>query len=192
MTKRRQSALILVAVGANVAGTWGPPRNTIETALNVLVELGIHVVARSKLYSTPAAAYSPQADYLNAVLLIEASLGPAALLRCLKEIERRAGRRLGPKWGPRPLDLDLICFKGARNGKRRGRGKRSRHIGRPLILPHPELERRAFVLVPLADVAPDFVSLVSGRPVSRLLHALPARAIHQCNPLDQTGRACDT
>lgn len=181
-----------VAVGANVAGPWGSPRATIETALKEMPGSGILVVAASRLFRTPAMGYSPQPDYLNAVLLVQSSLAPAALMRRLKAIEKRAGRRPAKPWGPRPLDLDLLYFRGARIGSRRPGGKPAAHQSRPLMLPHPGLESRAFVLLPLRDVAPHFRSSASGRTLKELIHGLPARDIDRCIPLDKPLQACDT
>ena len=110
-----------------------------------------------------------QARYLNAVLLAEAPLPPAALLRAIKVIERQAGRRLGRHWGPRPLDIDILDFRGRRMG---WAAHPSRLRGR-LILPHPEMHRRAFVLAPLLDVAPNWRHPVLERTARALLARLP-------------------
>lgn len=192
MTKGKQSELIALALGANVAGPWGSPLETIRTALRELSARGVRIVAASRVFHTPALGYSPQPDYLNAAILVRCSLTPAMLMRELKRIERRAGRRSGKPWGPRPLDLDLLYARGARSGSRRTRGTPTGHLARPLMLPHPELEKRAFVLVPLRDVAPHLRGLVSGRSVGQLVRALPRRAVNECRPLEKQALACDT
>ena len=192
MTKRKQSELVAIAVGGNVAGTWGPPLRTIETALKELRKDGVGVLAASKIYRTPAMGYSPQPDYLNAVILVRSPFAPAELMRRLKAIERRAGRRASKPWGPRPLDLDILYFRGMQSGRRRAKGKRPPHQARPLMLPHPGLETRAFVLIPLRDVAPHFCGPASGRTIAQLIHALPKRAVRQCIALDKRWPACDT
>jgi 2-amino-4-hydroxy-6-hydroxymethyldihydropteridine diphosphokinase len=113
-----------------------------------------------------------QADYLNAVILLEAKVGPAALLRLIKQLERRAGRRFGPHWGPRSLDIDVLDFGSQRIGwppeQRRQRGR--------LILPHPEMHKRAFVLVPLLEVEPHWRHPVLGIGARSLLARLGRRA----------------
>jgi 2-amino-4-hydroxy-6-hydroxymethyldihydropteridine diphosphokinase len=192
MTKRRQSGLVAVAVGANVAGSWGSPLATIQTALREMEATGIGILAASRIYRTPAMGFSPQPDYLNAVLLVTSPKGPAAIMRSLKAIERKAGRRAAKPWGPRPLDLDLLFSRGTRLGLRRPGGKRTAHQSRPLLLPHPGLEDRAFVLIPLRELAPHFHSPASGRSLTQLVHALPARAVGLCVPLDNAAQACDT
>ena len=128
-----------------------------------------------------------QAPYLNAVLLLEAHLAPAALLRLLKRIERRAGRRFGPHWGPRCLDIDILDY----GGRRLGWPPRRRERGR-LILPHPEMHRRAFVLVPLLEIAPHWRHPVLASPAARFSPdsvLAGARGVRQT--LDFAAPACD-
>lgn len=110
-----------------------------------------------------------QAPYVNAVLIAHSALAPGRLLWLLKRLEREAGRRSGPRWGPRPLDIDIIDYAGRVIGWPVRGGPRPR-----LVLPHPEAHRRAFVLAPLLELAPRWTHpalRVSGR---RLLAGLPA------------------
>jgi 2-amino-4-hydroxy-6-hydroxymethyldihydropteridine diphosphokinase len=109
---------------------------------------GFHIFARSPLYRTRPVGIGRQPVYLNMVIGMQGSTGPAGLLHLLKRLERKAGRRKRGHWQPRPLDLDILDFGGrviGRPGRKRSEGK--------LLLPHPELHRRGFVLVPLAAVA---------------------------------------
>jgi 2-amino-4-hydroxy-6-hydroxymethyldihydropteridine diphosphokinase len=93
------------------------------------------------------------------------------MLRLLKRIERRAGRRLGRRWGPRPLDIDILDYRGTRIGW----PPRRREPGR-LILPHPEMHRRVFVLVPLLEIAPHWRHPILGLGARALLsHLAPAK-----------------
>lgn len=140
---------LLLALGGNLAGPWGPPGATLGRARDELAAAGLHIVRSSGVYSTLPLGPGRQAPYLNAVLLLEASVSPAALLRLVKRIERRAGRRFAPRWGPRCLDIDVLDHGGRRLGWPQGARRPSR-----LILPHPEMHRRAFVLVPLLEIAP--------------------------------------
>jgi 2-amino-4-hydroxy-6-hydroxymethyldihydropteridine diphosphokinase len=121
----------------------------------------------SSLYTTTPVGLGRQPAYLNAVVLVDASMAPAALLRTLKHIERRAGRRLGRHWGPRQLDIDILDIAGRQVGNPRGR----RRPGQ-LLLPHPEMHRRAFVLLPLREVAPCWHHPRLGLTVSALLARL--------------------
>lgn len=141
---------LLLALGANQAGAWGPPDQTLARARRELACAGVRILAASHLYHTLPLGPGRQSPYLNAVLLSAAPLGPAALLRLVKRLERRAGRRLSARWGPRCLDIDILDFGGRQLGWSRRRLQRLAP-GR-LVLPHPQIDRRAFVLIPLLEV----------------------------------------
>lgn len=120
---------------------------------------GIRVLGRSSLYETEPVGPAGQPWYLNAVLETETSLSPLELLGACKQIEADLGRRRGLRWGPRPIDIDILLFGNF-------------EISTPdLVIPHPELRRRAFVLVPLAEIAPDLV-LPGGGTVTSVLAGL--------------------
>lgn len=162
---------VVVALGANCLGPWGTPCETLARALIELEREGVAVTARSATYATAAIGQTRQQPYLNAVVLVATSRPPAALLRLLKAIERRAGRRGGRPWGKRALDLDIVDYKGVVQNwsiKRQwfgGGGHRS------LVLPHPLIQERPFVLRPLLDVAPGWrhpVLQLSGRQLWQL------------------------
>jgi len=144
-----QITSIWIAIGGNVDGAWGAPRDTFNQTLLGLEEAGFQISARSGLFRTPPFGRTGQPDFLNAVFAINGSVSPAALLRLLKRFEAKAGRRPNGRWGPRPLDLDILDFGGRVIG--RAVGGRSRG---GLVLPHPEMAHRDFVLTPLAEVAP--------------------------------------
>ena len=129
---------------------------------------GVTVEAISGLYETAAVGRAGQAAYVNAAALIDTALPPEALLRLLKGIERRAGRRGGSHWGPRTLDIDILDYKGRVKHWHRLRPRFARAGPRPLVLPHPWIETRPFVLRPLLDVAPDWRHPVTKRSVQAL------------------------
>jgi 2-amino-4-hydroxy-6-hydroxymethyldihydropteridine diphosphokinase len=166
----------LVALGANVAGRWGTPAATLVEAVRRLSASGLRVVKVSALYETAPIGRSSQPRYRNAVVQIQAALPPARMLALFKQVERQAGRRPGPRWGPRPLDLDLIAYGRLRAGRQRlpGRSRRTPPpTDRALVLPHPQVAERRFVLVPLLDVAPYWRHPVSGLGARDLLCRLP-------------------
>jgi len=129
-----------VALGANL----GNPRATVLAAFAALANLPESRVARcSSLYRTAPVGILSQPDFVNAVALLETTLAPEALLDSLLDIEARFGRIRRERNGPRTLDLDLLLYDDIELDLPR------------LTLPHPRLHLRAFVLLPLAEVAPD-------------------------------------
>ena len=163
-----------IALGSNLSGLWGAPKEILERTLQEINRLGCELVAVSPTYQS--ASLSPgQPPYLNLVLACRSSLAPAQLLRLAKAIERRAGRRPRAKWGARTLDIDIIMH-GSQplNWPRRSHGS--------LTLPHPESHKRAFVLKPLCDVAPHWQHPALRVAAATLLRRLPQavrRAVRQ-------------
>ena len=147
-----------IALGANL----GPRARTLHSAIRALETLGA-VEQISSFYETPPLG-PPQPAYLNAAVLLSTTLRPEVLLAKLHEIEAMHGRERREKWGPRRLDLDLIAL-----------GTIERRESAPL-LPHPEAHRRAFVLVPLAEIAPTLI-LPGHDTVAALLASLPKEAV---------------
>jgi 2-amino-4-hydroxy-6-hydroxymethyldihydropteridine diphosphokinase len=162
----------LLALGANAPGRWGDPRASLARALKEMEAGGIEIVGVSHLYKTEPVGGGRQPHYLNAVVAARCAMAPAALLRLLKSLEQRAGRRTTAPSRPRPLDLDILDL-----GGRRLNWSTLRERGR-LILPHPLLHTRAFVLVPLLEVAPGWSHPVLGRRAKALLAALGPEAAH--------------
>jgi 2-amino-4-hydroxy-6-hydroxymethyldihydropteridine diphosphokinase len=178
---------LLLALGANLAGPWGSPGEALRRARRELSGAGLRILASSHIYDTAPLGPGRQAPYLNAVLLLQAHVAPGALLRLIKRIERRAGRRLGTRWGPRCLDIDILDY----GGRRLAWPQRRRQRGR-LVLPHPEMHRRAFVLVPLLEVDPHWrhpALAVAGRTLLARLARTGQRGIRQS--LDFAPPACD-
>jgi 2-amino-4-hydroxy-6-hydroxymethyldihydropteridine diphosphokinase len=167
-----QVGTLLLALGANSRGRWGDPSDSIAQACRALAAAGLTVTGASHLYLTEPVGGGRQPAYLNAVVVVSGALAPGSVLRALKQIERRAGRRLGPPNTARPLDIDILAYGGRRIGwpprRRRERGR--------LILPHPLLHLRTFVLVPLAEVAPHWRHPVFGRRPKAMLAQLVPRA----------------
>jgi 2-amino-4-hydroxy-6-hydroxymethyldihydropteridine diphosphokinase len=128
-----------VALGSNL----DDPQRQVLVAMEALAELpGTSVRRRSSLYRTPPWGMLEQPSFINAAVELETSLAPHALLDALLAIEQRAGRVRGERNGPRTLDLDLIHVDGTQLDDAR------------LTLPHPRMAERAFVLLPLRDIAP--------------------------------------
>ena len=189
--KKRQDLhenLAIVALGANLRGRWGDPAQTLAKAVRQLVESGwVRLLRLSSLWRSSAYGGVPQPPFVNAVAVLRTALSPHELLRLLMAVERAAGRRRGIAWGPRVLDLDLIDHGGKvmrpPHVGRKGRAKTVHYLQRRgLILPHPDMRARAFVLLPLAEVCPDWRHPITGESVAALLARLPARAQAACRP----------
>jgi 2-amino-4-hydroxy-6-hydroxymethyldihydropteridine diphosphokinase len=148
-------------MGGNLASWAGPPEATLTAAALRLESLG-RVTCRSSLYSTEPVGFADQPRFVNAVVALETELEPRELLQGLLDLELEFGRdrSAGIANGPRSLDLDILLFDGL-------------EISEPgLEIPHPRLAERAFVLVPLNEIAPQIFNARRGRTVSELLHLL--------------------
>jgi 2-amino-4-hydroxy-6-hydroxymethyldihydropteridine diphosphokinase len=154
----------LIALGGNV----GDVRSTFQKAIaNICGMAQAALRARSSDYATPPWGDEEQPPFINACIEIETALDPHALLFTLHKIESRFGRDRARerRWGPRPLDLDLIAYDDV-------------SMQTPeLTLPHPRAFERAFVLVPLAEIAPDRV--IAGRQVASALAQLSTQGIER-------------
>jgi len=164
-----------IGMGANIPSPAGLPEATLAAAVDRLNSLG-RVVFRSSLYSTEPVGFANQPRFLNAVIALETGLSPAALIDALLDIEREFGRdrSSGFQNGPRTLDLDILLF-----------GSLVLHHSN-LDIPHPRLAERAFVLVPLQEIAPQMVVVSRQRTVTQLLQDLrngPRVANHEVLPL---------
>jgi 2-amino-4-hydroxy-6-hydroxymethyldihydropteridine diphosphokinase len=157
--------LVLIGLGANLPGADGrAPRDTCQAALDALVDAGVGVARRSRWYASAPRPPSDQPWFVNAVAALDTEMDAASLLRLLLAVERQFGRERRERrerWAARVLDLDLLCH---------GRAVIDNTDG-GLVLPHPRLHDRAFVLAPLAEIAPGWRHPVSGRTATTLLAA---------------------
>jgi 2-amino-4-hydroxy-6-hydroxymethyldihydropteridine diphosphokinase len=150
-----------IGMGGNLASHAGSPEATLAAAALRLQSLG-RLVCRSSLYSTAPVGFSAQPRFVNAVVALESELAPRELLAGLLAIEQEFGRdrSVGIANGPRTLDLDILLFEDL-------------EISEPdLEIPHPRLAERAFVLVPLNEIAPQLVVPGHGQTVAQLLARL--------------------
>ncbi|MDQ7250742.1 2-amino-4-hydroxy-6-hydroxymethyldihydropteridine diphosphokinase [Dongia sedimenti] len=154
---------VYIGLGANLPSPeHGTPRETLEAAIAALETHGLAVVARSPLYESEPVPVSDQPWYLNAVVEVATDRSAPEVLALLHSVENAFGRVRAIRNEARVLDLDLLDHRG------------TVHAGpESPVLPHPRLADRAFVLLPLRDIAPDWRHPVSGRTISELLESLP-------------------
>ena len=181
----------LIALGANLSSPLGGPLETLRMALALLSEDHTMIAGLSQWFSTPAFPAGSGPDYVNGAARVESGLGPEEFLARLHAIEARLGRRRDRRWGPRACDLDVLAA-GQRVFPDRARALRwielspeQRGALAPdeLILPHPRMHERAFVLAPLAEVAPDWRHPILDLTVREMLAALPAEERAAARPL---------
>ncbi len=156
--------MILIGLGANLAHPeHGPPRLTCEAALVALGKAGVQVLRRSRWYESAPVPRSDQPWFVNGVAELATGLDAAALLACLHRIEADFGRVRRSVNEARVLDLDLLAY--------------GRQVSAPNeipVLPHPRLGERAFVVLPLAELAPDWRHPLSGLSAAELASRLPS------------------
>lgn len=153
--------MIFVALGANLPSTYGLPHETLAAAIKALGGAGMTVTAQSSIWLTAPVPVSDQPWYHNAVVAVQTEQSPYALLETLQGIENEFGRVRTVRNAPRVIDLDLIAYN-------------DNILDRPeLIVPHPRMHQRGFVLLPLRELAPDWVHPVSKAKLADMIAALP-------------------
>lgn len=158
--------MILIAAGSNLHFCGHDSQDIVLRAFKAIGRMS-HLKQVSSLYKTPAWPDPSDPPFVNAVAEIETDMAPEALLASLHAVEAGFGRRRSERNAPRSLDLDLLAYHDL---------VRPDDDGGP-ILPHPRLESRAFVLVPLAEIAPDWRHPESGATAGELLHAVDAAEV---------------
>ena len=154
------STVVYIGLGSNQGDRLANLRLAVEALKGIP---GTQVARTSGIYATEPVGKANQPEFLNLAAEIETGLEPGELLAALQNVEKELGRERGERWGPRIIDLDILYF-----------GQRI--VGQPdLIIPHPRAQQRAFVLEPLAELAPELVDPVTGKTVREMLAGLDRR-----------------
>src|SRR5690625_1377286 len=150
-----------IALGTNIE----PRKEHLEKALHLLAQdEGVKVGETSSIYQTAPVGYTEQADFLNLVIQIKTTHSSIHLLDACQKIEQQLGRNRGIRFGPRTIDLDILVY-----------NQEDRKTDR-LTIPHPRMHERAFVLIPLAEIAPSLMIPTINQQVSGLIRDLPSEA----------------
>lgn len=159
---RLDSADCFIGLGSNIE----PREGYLCNAVRALAAEG-KILKISSVYETAPVGGVPQPDYLNAVVEFRTQLGPLELVHRLKTLEHSLGRTPRPRWHEREIDLDLLFYD-------------TLVLKDPdVIIPHPEISRRAFVLVPMSEIAPDFFHPVLRRSMRELLREIDSNEVHK-------------
>ena len=178
---------VYLAFGTNENKQFGHIYEVIEASYDLLQDKYLKILKPSPFYKTPAFPAGNGPDYVNSVIMAETSLGPDDLLSALHEVENQLGRVRKQRWGARVIDIDLLDYQGqvlptgAIYQKWYDMPLELQKTTWPddLILPHPRLQDRGFVLVPLRAVAPDWVHPVTGQEIDTLIAQIDSEELKQ-------------
>ncbi|MCA0941485.1 2-amino-4-hydroxy-6-hydroxymethyldihydropteridine diphosphokinase [Salipiger pacificus] len=181
----------LIALGANLPSEAGTPLQTLQAGLAALAREGYRIEKVSRFYATPCfpAGFGP--DYCNACAMVSGPADPASMLAALHRVEAQFGRERERRWGSRTLDLDLLAAgelvmpdeATQTQWREIAQEKQTAMTPPELILPHPRLQDRAFVLVPLCEIAANWRHTILGLTAQELCDALPEEARAEVVPM---------
>lgn len=182
----------LIALGGNVVSPYGPPELTLQKATDQVARHIGKVTGKSRFFRTPCFPPGAGPDYVNAAIVVDSPFDAFDLLAQLHQIEAEFGRERVQRWGMRTLDLDLVALGDlvlpdlVTHAAWRALPADLQKMRAPdeVILPHPRLQDRAFVLVPLADIAPDWVHPILGLTIAGMLANRPPEERAEVVPID--------
>jgi len=191
ITRTVHSNLHLVALGSNATEREHSNAELLKQAVAEIKAEGLATRRLSRLFSTPAFPAGAGPDFVNAALVVESPLPPEEVLAILHRVEASMGRVRRERWGQRVIDLDLLASgervlpdeAALRDWMALPLDEQMRRAPDRLILPHPRMHERGFVLVPLADVAPDWAHPLTGQSVRAMLAALDPAEIAAIRPI---------
>ncbi len=181
----------VIAFGSNLSNEIAASVELVKAAIGALSSVGLFEVELSKFYRTPAFPKDSGPDFVNGAILCETELSAQEVLEGLHKIEHQFGRTRTKRWEARILDLDLIDYAGQvlpdvdvyKEWREMPLVDQMERIPKELILPHPRVQDRPFVLVPLRDVAPEYQHPVTGESVKQMLGRYDVLALGEIQPL---------
>ncbi|PIB23307.1 2-amino-4-hydroxy-6-hydroxymethyldihydropteridine diphosphokinase [Amylibacter kogurei] len=176
----KQSLFTAVAIGSNAFDVTATTRGLVEQAVTLIGQENLKIVKQSAFYVTPAFPKGAGPDFVNAVIIVQSEFTASQLLEIMHNIESKLGRTRHGRWAQRTMDLDLLYHGDEILPNQQvvddwinlPLDRQMIETPDTLILPHPRIQDRGFVLVPLADVAPDWVHPVFGKTTMEMLDAL--------------------
>lgn len=182
----------LVALGSNLPSDAGSPAEALNMALSELEKAGAVIRAKSRFHSTPAVPIGNGPDFVNAAVALDCPWSSQELMGQLHRIEALIGRRRAERWGARIIDLDLLAVDRlvmpdvatVRAWMDLAPEQQRQSAPGHLILPHPRMHQRGFVLVPLAEIAPDWVHPLTRQTVLQMRNALASQEVDAITPLE--------
>jgi len=190
-TPKQQVKTAIIGLGANILVNKLSLSETINSGLSMLAGEGVEIQSVSRFFSTPCFPAGAGPDYVNAAALLRVDMTAKDLLSRMHDIEESLGRERVVRWGQRTLDIDLLAFgddiapdlAGYLQWRDLPVEEQSIRAPEQMILPHPRLQDRAFVLVPMADVAPEWCHPVTGLSTLQMLADLDGDEVAQVRPL---------
>lgn len=178
-------SLCIIAIGSNLSHRLKGEQSLVDAALELLSSESLRILKTSALYHSPAFPTGSGPDYTNGVVLCTTTLARDSLLQMLHRIEKNLGRIRTKRWASRVIDLDLIDYAGQVSPDLDGFKKwfelplkeQMQQTPEQLILPHPRLQDRLFVLIPMRDIAPNWVHPVTNLSVSQMLGAFKSEEL---------------
>ena len=180
---RQNNNIFLVALGSNMSLGKAQPIEIIRNAITELIKFDINLISLSRFYETPAFPEGSGPNFINSAIKVEANYSPQEMLQKFHEIEQKFDRQRTLRWSARTLDLDLLAFKGSVFPSRKifkhwfelPISEQMKKIPHELVLPHPRMQDRAFVLSPLLDIEPKWTHPILKKTVLQLYEELPKK-----------------
>ncbi len=189
---QESESLCIIAYGSNLPSTLDLTKGPVEVALELLSRESLRIVKKSRQFRTPAFPPGAGPDFVNGAVLCATQMLPEHLLDRLHAIERAVGRTRDKRWEARVIDLDIVDFDGhilpdlqtQKSWRNIDLVSQMNTAPEQLVLPHPRVQDRAFVLVPMADISPDWIHPVTGKTLAQMTAAFSPEELSEIKVID--------